>query len=229
MQGYDAKHYWIISSLSTNRAASCIQPSNAVHFLKGVLLKVNGRSERRQWCLQRVKVFLLCFFISTDWLTPNQGKTFNNHCVIIHPCLCVLTIPLLWGGFWVRSRRMLIWCTAPKGSNSSFSSVSDQERGICPTNILMESGSGWSKCSSDPFILLPLLKQTKRKWKEKNVINIQEFTQKLFLFLSCVSIGGLGLRSLKTNKTEHNNVKIVIWSFCPISKLTRGHDRQYFQ
>lgn len=67
-----------------------------------------------------------------------------------------LTLPLLWGGFWVRSRRMLIWCTAPKGSKSSFSSVSDQERGICPTNILMVSGSGWSKCSSDPFILLPL-------------------------------------------------------------------------
>lgn len=74
-------------------------------------------------------------------------------------------IPLLWGGFWVRSRRMLIWCTAPKGSKSSLSSVSDQERGICPTNILMASGSGWSKCSSDPFILLPLLRRKKKKSK----------------------------------------------------------------
>lgn len=73
------------------------------------------------------------------------------------------TVPLLWGGFWVRSRRMLIWCTAPNGSKSSFSSVSDQERGICPTNILMESGSGWSKCSRDPFILLPLLRERKQQ------------------------------------------------------------------
>lgn len=78
-----------------------------------------------------------------------------------------MAIPLLRGGFWVRSRRMLIWYTAPKGSNSSFSSVSDQERGICPTNILMASGSGWSKCSSDPFILMPLpllKKQKENMW-----------------------------------------------------------------
>lgn len=89
-----------------------------------------------------------------------------------------MIIPLLWGGFWVRSRRMLIWCTAPKGSKSSLSSVSDQERGICPTNILIESGSGWSKCSSDPFILLPLplLKQDKRF-----VVSILEFEQNTIL------------------------------------------------
>lgn len=94
-----------------------------------------------------------------EWMMSSDPSRVQNI-----TWLPVPSVPLLWGGFWVRSRRMLIWCTAPKGSNSSLSSVSDQERGICPTNILMESGSGWSRCSSDPFILPPLLedKQTRR-------------------------------------------------------------------
>lgn len=114
----------------------------------------------------QVSVYFSQLEISTQSITHTIFYFKNPKCIItlsvaqetkqLLYSFLALTLPLLWGGFWVRSRRMLIWCTAPKGSKSSFSSVSDQERGICPTNILMVSGSGWSKCSSDPFILLPL-------------------------------------------------------------------------
>lgn len=69
--------------------------------------------------------------------------------------------PLLCGGFWLRSLKTLISYTTPYGSKSSRSCSSDQDRGICPTNIFIASTSGWSGWSKDPFIFFPLLKKKK--------------------------------------------------------------------